>query len=73
MSLKLAALGDLVSIRPLDAAMRTDDRTQNSGSSQHEPIVISLGWWSGVTPRGKPATGALRLFLHKAARVFATR
>ena len=70
MSLKLAALGDLVSLCPFDAAMRADDRTRDSGSAgSHEPILISLGWWTGVAPREKPATGVLQLFLHKAARV----
>ena len=74
MSLKLAALGDLVSLCPFGAAMRADDRTRNSRSAgSHEPILISLGWWSGVAARERPATGVLRLFLHKAARVFATR
>jgi hypothetical protein len=64
MSWKFAVLGELVSLHPLGAATRADDRTQLLGPARsREPIVISLGWWTGVAPRETPATGALRLFL----------
>jgi hypothetical protein len=68
MSLKFAALGDLVSLSPLGAAARADDQTRNSGSAgSYQPILISLGWWSGAARREKPAAGVLQLFLNKAA------
>ena len=73
MSLKLAALGDLVSLCPFDAAMRADDRTRHSGSTgSHEPVLISLGWWSSGATREKPKVRLLQPILHKAARVLAT-
>jgi hypothetical protein len=68
MSLKFAALGDLVSLCPFDAAMRADDQTRDPGPAHsREPIVVSLGWWSAAAPREKPATGVLRRLLHMAA------
>jgi hypothetical protein len=67
-SLKFAALGGLVSLSPLGAATRADHQTRNSGSAgSYQPILISLGWWSGAAPREKPAAGVLQPCLHKAA------
>ena len=74
MSLKFAALGDILSLRPFRASARVDDQTQNIGSAgSHEPIPIGLGWWDRVADREKRAAGVLQRFLNGAARIFTAR